>query len=378
VTNTITQVLGKLLADGVLALRQNAVAPRLVNRDYEALAAQKMGNVINVPIPSAIAARAVTPSVVMNSNVASAPTVALVTLDHWMESPFEASDSDVAAMSPTFFPMQASEAIKSLGNDADAYLIAKAAGVFQFVGAAGTTPFASGLTLLGTARKQLNVGLAPMDNRFVLVDPAADGNVITTPNVIQANFRGNQNGINNADPGTLLGFAYYMDQNCGTITPGVGWVTGYIASTVSGAVGQTTLNVINTTASGTILVGDIFTSGAGTYVITAQQTTTATSATILTFTPALATAIATGAAITVLGTAYTVNLAANKYAFAWASRPLAGSLVDGHIFQAPVDLISGIALRLELSRQYKLETLSYDYLAGAGLIRPQFAVKVLG
>jgi hypothetical protein len=378
VTNTITNVLGKLLADGVLATRQNAIVPRLVNQDYTDLAARKQGNVINIPVPSAVAARAVTPSVVMNSNVASAPTVALVTLDHWMEAPFEVSDSDVAAMSPTFFPMQASEAIKSLGNDADSYLLGKAVGVYQFVGAAGTTPFASGVTLGTTARKALNVGLAPMDNRFLVVDPSADANFIGSPNIIQANFRGNANGISNADPGTVLGFAYYMDQNIGSFTPGVGWVTGYIASTVSGAVGQTTLNVINTTASGTILVGDIFTSGAGTYVITAQQTTTATSATILTFTPALATAIATGAAITVLGTAYTVNLAANKYAFAWASRPLAGSLVDGHIFQAPVDLISGIALRLELSRQYKLETLSYDYLAGAGLIRPQFAVKVLG
>jgi hypothetical protein len=58
-----------------------------------------MGNVINVPIPSAIAARAVTPSVVMNSNVASAPTVALITLDHWMEAPFEYTDNDLASMS---------------------------------------------------------------------------------------------------------------------------------------------------------------------------------------------------------------------------------------------------------------------------------------
>lgn len=377
-TNTITQVLGKLLADGVLAIRQNAIAPRLVNRDYEPLAAEKMGNVINVPVPSAVAARAVTPSVVMNSNVASAPTVALVTLDHWYEAPFEVSDSDVAAMSPTFFPMQASEAIKSLGNDADSYLYGKHVGLYGFVGAAGTTPFASGVTLATTARKQLNVQLAPMDNRFVILDPSADANFIGSPNVIQANFRGNADAITNGVAGTVLGFSWYMDQNITTFTPGAGWATGYIASTVSGAVGQTTLNVINTTASGVILVGDIFSSGAGTYVITAQQTTTATSATILTFTPALATAIATGAAITVLGTAYTVNLAANKYAFAWASRPLAGSLVDGHVFQAPTDLISGIALRLELSRQYKLETLSYDYLAGAGLIRPQLACKILG
>lgn len=377
-TNTITNVLGKLLADGVLALRQNAVFPRLVNRDYEALAREKMGNVINVPIPSAIAARAVTPSVVMNSNVASAPTVALITLDHWYEAPFEASDNDVASMSPTFFPMQASEAIKALGNDADSYGLGKAAGVYQFVGAAGTTPFASGVTLATTARKQLNIGLAPMDNRFVIYDPSAEANFLASPNIIQANFRGNAGAITAADPGTVLGFQWYMDQNVATVTPGVGWVTGWAASTVSAAVGDTTLNIINATASGTVLVGDIFTSGSGTYVITKAATASATVALAITFTPALATGINTGAAITVLGTAYTANLAANKYAFAWASRPLAGSLVDGHVFQAPTDPISGIALRLELSRQYKLETMSYDYLAGAGLIRPSLALKILG
>jgi hypothetical protein len=52
--NTITNVLPKMLAKGVLALRQNAVTPSLVNRDYESIAAGH-GNVINVPIPSAIA-----------------------------------------------------------------------------------------------------------------------------------------------------------------------------------------------------------------------------------------------------------------------------------------------------------------------------------
>src|SRR3954464_1922640 len=111
-----------MLAQGVLALRQNAVTPRLVNRDYDSIAAGH-GNVVNIPIPSAIAARAVTPSVVMNSNVASAPTVALVTLDHWQEAPFEVTDNDRLSIAETFFPMQASEAIKSLANDADQYLL---------------------------------------------------------------------------------------------------------------------------------------------------------------------------------------------------------------------------------------------------------------
>jgi hypothetical protein len=50
-----------------------------------------------------------------------------------------------------------------------------------------------------------------------------------------------------------------MDQNVTTYTPGTGWASGFIASTVAGVIGQTTLNVINATASGQVKVGDIFT-----------------------------------------------------------------------------------------------------------------------
>jgi hypothetical protein len=49
--------------------------------------------------------------------------------------------------------------------------------------------------------------------------------------------------------------------------------------------------------------------------------------------------------------------------------------MDAHVFQAPLDDISGIALRLEISRQYKLETLSYDYLAGAGVVRRELGSR---
>lgn len=377
-SNTITNVLGKLLADGVLALRQNAVGPRLVNRGYEDLAAQKMGNVVNVPIPSAIAARAVTPSVVMNSNVAASPTVALITLDHWMEAPFEVSDSDVAAMSPTFFPMEASEAVKSLANDADGYLWGKHTGFYGAVGVAGTT-----FTTIGTisgARKLLNKQLAPMDDRFGVLDPDSENNLLTLSNVLQFDQRGDQQGILAGAIGTKLGIGWFLDQNIPSYTPGTGWATGYALSTVSGPVGSTTLNIINATASGTVLVGDIFTVGGGTqqYVIISAATAAATTQFPISFYPALATGVATGVAITVISAAYVANIVANKYAMAWASRPLRGSLADGHVFQAPVDDISGIALRLEISRQYKLETLSYDYLAGAAVVRRELGVKILG
>lgn len=382
--NTITNVLGKLLANGVLALRQNSVGPRLVNRSYEQMASQAQGNVINVPIPSAIAARAVTPSVVMNSNVASAPTVALITLDHWMESPFEVTDNERVSIDGTFFPMQASEAIKSLANDADVYLWGKHTGLYGAAGAAGTTPFNTSLTVGGDARKLLNKQLAPLDSRFGVLDPDAESNFLLNTNILNADQAGDTAGIIKGQIMTKLGIDWYMDQNIQSFTPGTLFSTqvGFAVSGAGGTAGvTTTLTIVNATLTGSVKIGDIFkfASGAQQYVITAVATVTVTASEVaISFLPTLASAIVSGATMTVVATAYVANIVANRYCFAWASRPLRGSLTDGHVFQAPYDDLSGIALRLEISRQYKLETLSYDYLAGAAVVRPQLGVKIFG
>lgn len=380
--NTITEVLPKLLAQGLLALRQNAVTPRLVNHDYESMAAQR-GNVINIPVPSSIAARSVTPSVVMNSNVASAPTSVPVTLDRWMEAPFEVTDNDVLSMSDTFFPMQASEAIKSLANDADAFLLGKHVGIYGASGAAGTTP--ASMDKFAGARKLLNKQLAPVEDRWGLLDPDAESSFLQLSNILQADQSGSDEAIVRGMIGTKLGVAWYMNQNVLTYSVGGahanGSVGGWAVSGANATVGVFTMTIVHASATGTIKLGDIFTVAGGSqqYVITANATITVTaSERSIQFYPALATAAASAAAVTFIATNYVANFVANKYAFAWASRPLRESLVDGHVFQAPTDPISGIALRLEISRQYKLETLSYDYLAGCALVRRELAAKILG
>ncbi len=377
--NTITNVLPSLLARGVLAARQNAITTRLINRDLESFAAQK-GNVINVPISSAIAARAVTPSITMNSNVDSAPTTVAVTLDQWTESPFQLSDSDDLSVIESFSEMQASEAIKSLINTVDQYIHSKHVGIYGLAGTPGTTPFSGSLNMVARADRILNSQLAPVSDRRAMIDPFARENLILNTQVLQADQRGDTGGIVNGTIGTKLGFDWYMNQNLTTYTPGTGWVTGWALSTVSGPAGSTTLNILNATASGTIKVGDIFTVSGSTqqYVVTVAATAAATTQVAITFKPSLVTAVATAAAITVIGTAYTVNLAFHKNAFAFASRPLGRVGQVGNIFQAPVDPVSGLAMRLELSRQYKQNTYSFDMLYGSNLVRDIYACKIAG
>jgi hypothetical protein len=380
VANTISAILPVILAQGASALRQNALMAQLINRDLQTIA-QRKGNVVNVPIPSAIAARAVTPAVAFAANVDSSPTSFPVTLDQWYEAPIQLSDSDEANIDPMLFiTMQATEAIKSLGNNVDSYILGKHTGFFAYCGTMGTTPFNGSLTVAASAKKLLSINLAPINDRRFVIDPSAEANLLVNQEVLQTQMRGDTGGIIAGTIGTKLGFDFYMNQNVTTFTPGTGWVTGFALSTVSAAAGDTTLNLINASASGTILVGDLFSIGGGSsqYAVTKTATSSATVAVLISFYPPLRAAASVAVAITVVATAYTVNLAFHRDAWAFASRPLSGVFQSGNVFQAPTDPVSGIALRLELSRQYKQETLSYDVLYGANVIRPQLGCKVFG
>lgn len=382
--NTITNVTPQLLARGLMALRENTVFPRLVSRNYQGMA-ERQGAVINVPKPSSITARDVTPSVTMNSNVDSSPTTVAVTMDRFKEAPFQLSDTDVLETTNTdnFIPMQASEAVKALANDIDSFIWSKHTGFYSHSGTAGTTPFATTITVAVSARTLLNAQLAPMTDRRGVLDPSAEGNMLALGNILQFNERGDQGGIINGEIGRKLAIDWYMDQNVSTYTPGVAWVTGWLFE-ATGTVGETTVTFTNATASGTILVGDIFEYSSQQYVITTAATIATGSLTgtyALAFYPPLKTAATTGLAVTidaVAGTDYTANLVFHRDAIAWVNRPLADQDGLGNQILSMTDNVSGVSLRLELSRQYKQTTYSYDYLGGAGVIRPEYGTKILG
>jgi hypothetical protein len=388
--NTITNVLPKLLAQGLRALRENAILPQLVNKSYDTLAQQK-GNVINIPIPSSVAARAVTPAVTYAANVDSNPTVAQVTLDRWMEAPFQMSDNDMLSVMEDTMPMQASEAIKALGNDIDAYILSKSTGFYNISGTTGTAPFTTLSVAASVARKQLNKSIAPVDDRYGVIDPDAEGNLLLNSEILKFNERGDAGGIVGGGVGRKLGIDWYMDQNltANTHTNGSALSTATATFLFNGtnAVGAKSISVIATT-SGTILIGDIFgvaTGVTGFYVVTANATMVSSTTLVLSIYPGLRQAYASGATITLatVGTStisevYVPNLVFHRDAFAFASRPLASIAANGNTIQSQVDPVTGIALRLEVSRQYKQTTFSYDVLYGCNVVRPEYGAIVRG
>lgn len=380
-SNTLTEVAPKLLAQGLLALRERAITTRLINRDYDALAAQK-GQTINVPIPSAITARDVTPGVTQASNVDSAPTSVPVSLNFWKEGPFQMSDKDIQESMSGVMPMQASEAIKSVINAVDKFVLGYYTGFWNHIGTAGTTPFNTSLTVAAQAGTILDRELADSEDRRMLVSPDARQNFLLNTNILQAEQRGDAGGILRGEIGFKLGMEWYMNQNVDSIvhTPGTAWITGWTFDG-SNAVGTTTAAVVFTN-SGSVKIGDIFylTNGGLGYVVTATATAVTSTTMNISFKPGLRYAVATAASLFIgaAGTAYTVNVAFHRSALAWASRPFADVQGLGNIIQSITDPVAGVALRLEISRQYKQTTFAYDILGGAGPVRGGHLVRIKG
>ncbi len=381
--NDLSVVAPKLLAQGLMALRENAVMPRLVNRDYEAEAAQK-GTTVTIPIPSSIADRAVAPAVVPPASVDSAPTQALVPLDQWREAPFHLTDKEVLESVGGVIPMQASEAIKSLVNYANAFIMGKYLGVYGYFGTAATTPFLS--TGAGTAdatgaRKVLNNQLAPLDSRRFVIDPDAEANALNNRAFQDMSFSGSAEGIVEGKINRKLGFDWFMDQQVPTHTKGV--ATGTPLTNGGEPLGETTIVTDGWTNDTTdiLLEGDIitFAGHTQTYVVTADADSGASTgpATIV-IAPGLQVTVGDGVAITVKAS-HVVNLAFHRDAFAFASRPLKDSAQGlGSIIESATDPVSGLSLRLEISRQHKQTQFSYDMLFGASLVRRELACRLAG
>jgi hypothetical protein len=381
--NVFTEVTPKLLAQGLLALRQNCVTPRLVNRSYENLAAQK-GAAINVPIPSAIAVNDVAPANYAPTTQDSVPTSAVITLDQWKEAPFYLTDKDILQAMDGIIPMQASEAVKSLANTIDSYILGLYKGVWSYGGTAGITPFGDGKTTdINQARKRLNQQLAPLGDRYFLFDPETEAAAAAVPAFQAIYASGDSTAIQTGAVQNKLGFGWFMDQNVPTHTAGT-ITTGAIAKAATAqAVGLST--IVGTTAASTgavaLVVGDIISIAGSTQTYTVTEAVTQGSAATdfsVKISPPLVKALAGSEAITVKAS-HVVNLAFHRDFAAFATRPLeqTGTGFGNHIM-SEVDPVSGLSLRLEITREHKRVRFSYDVLYGAAIVRPQLATRLAG
>ena len=244
-TMVTTNIVQTAVAMGLAALREHIVLPKIVNRSYEERIGpgQRQGSTVNVAVPSAITTRSVTADVVPPAVTAVTPTSVAISLSEWKEAPFAMSDQAISQVQRAIIPTQMTEAVKSIANTIDNYiwslLTAAENPIYGFSGTAGTTPFASNTSQYLDARAVLNNQLAPLDNRFVILDADAEANALGLSAFADASASGSRETIVEGDVGYRLGARWLMSQNVPThSTTGAGTVLVNDAST---AVGDTTL-----------------------------------------------------------------------------------------------------------------------------------------
>lgn len=379
-SNTITNILPKILAKGLLALREQAIMPRVVNGDYSADAAKK-GQTIDIPIPSELAAYDITPSHAQASSTDSSPTLVQVSLNQWKGAAFDLTDKEMVEIEKNehYIPMQMSEAVRSLANAINQNVHSNYTGVYGYTGTAATTPFASTVVGATNARKVLNQQRAPRSNRRGVLDFDAEANALALSPFADAEKTGSTAVKIEGEIGRKYGIDWYTDDEVRTHTAGtMATPNAVVGSTTAAA--ATSIDVKSASAVGNMLIGDIFTIAGQTqtYVVAATVSAIASgTAKAVTFQPPL-TAIATAAAAITLKASHVVNLVFHRDAIALAMRPLSMSSVGNTNMVSMTDPQTGLTMRLEQIRQNKQDKWELDVLWGSKLVRAALATRLAG
>jgi len=381
-----TNVLSTLAAMGLATLRDRLALTLIANREYEKMivGASRFATV-NVAVPATIATRVVAPDVVAPSVAAVTPTNVAVTLDQWYEAPFAMDDKGLVQVDNGILPMQAREAIKALANGIEDFLwgLLKAK-VSNFAGTSGTTPFGNGLDDFLAADKLLNDNLTDPEDRFMIVNTSAKANAMGLRAIQDASFRGGQsNSLISGEIGNVLGARWLMSQRVPNHTAGTLAGVGTTVTTVE-PIAETTI-ALSGGASGTILAGDIIdfgVTGANGVLETYNVVSSAgggTPSSVVIAAPGLKTATA-GTEVVTIKASFAKNILIQKNCLAFAMAPLIDTVqVPGATLQQVViDEVSGLSLRLEVSRQHRQVQWSFDALYGGAVVRPQLASWLAG
>ena len=389
--NDLSALVPKILARAAMSLRKSVVLPRLVNSDWGAEVA-KFGSTIDVPIPAAVGTSAVTPAATPPAPTDLTPTTVQVPLDQWRKSdPFGITDKEFReiAARENYIPMQAEEAIKSLAEYINADLMSLFVDFYGFSGTPGTTPFASTTVDARNMRKVLNAQEAPKTDRRLILDDDAYANALGLDPIQKAAYLGSDQAIRQGEIPSVLGFEWFEDHQVptltnGTLTDGSGHQALFDGGGDPATLGVKTADFDETSLTGTVKKGQIFTvdGDSQTYVVTADATAAGNAITLL-FEPGIQVAWADDAQMTLKGDASEVwvnNLAFNKFAIAFATRPLepADRQVGGVISSSIVDPKSGIALRLEVRNLYKQTSWEFDILYGRKTVRRELGARLAG
>jgi hypothetical protein len=397
VANDYSVLVPQMLARGLKTLRENLVMARLSLRRYDYTPGIK-GSTVEVPVPSPLSTNEVAPGAVSVQPQDSTPTVVNIPVDQWHESAFGITDKEMVEARSDSIMMQADEAMKAIANKIDGYLWDVAVDYLnedysRSHGTPGTTPFAAAADGIGdidtalSARARLDDALCPMDDRYVVMNPDAEANLLQQRRFADMSYSGTGDVIIRGMMGERFGLNWVKTQMADKHTT---TDTGF-QTAEAGSVGDTEINVDKGTTNfqATPNKGDVFTFAGSTlkHIVTektANKAANNTTAVAVKFSPALVASPGDNAAIT-LQAKYVSNIVMHRDFLAFVSKPQVDEdsmrmfrQAGNGFVESVVDPVSGVALRAMLVRQHYQWRFSFDALWGAKVIRGAFGRRIYG
>ena len=363
----------RIVAQALAVLRQKLVAIRLINKDFQMVAASK-NEVISIPDSVAQTVQDVVPSNAFSAKNEIEPTERLLRLDQWRYTYFDAVDKDEIEANTGWFMRQTEQAAKALGNDMDGFVHRLFARYCPFgTGTAGTTPFASDLTEFYAGNEALNEGLADEDSRYLIVGTKANTNLMKQSAFAAADERGSMITGLTGQLGRKFGYDCFMSQNVQKIVR----LTNAGAATAVTPIGATQLPVDALGATGInegerLLIGSVYY-----HVVTGVK---GAAAGTITLDRPLEVAVADNATINRFGTR-TNNIMFHRDAMTLAMRspgppsPRAGMAGE---FETHQDPESGIIIQLETQRLNAMTRYYFRTLYGGTVQHPELAYQIFG
>lgn len=343
--------------ESLLALENECVLAGLVHRDYSMEFQAGVGSTVIVRKPSVFTATVVSNTV--NAATVSESSVAVV-LDKLADITLEVTSQMLTLDVKDFSEQYIQPAMRAHAQLMDLYLALEAANFAGHATVSGT-PAVADIVQLDAV---LNSQRAPQQGRNLVLGPMTKAGYMVLDSFRDADKRGDGGmALRTAEMGQVLGFNCYMDQNIGQVHTSGAMADLAGAMQGAGAVGDTSATIDAITSGGTVKAGDVFKiTGYDQWFRVSANATASAATVIVSFAPALKTAVADDAVVTFQGTGRD-NLAFHRNAIALVTRPLADPIGGA---KAAVQSYKGLSCRVvyDYETRTKKNIMSIDMLYG--------------
>ncbi len=358
--------------EALIALENNMVMGNLVHRAYEK-EFKSVGATVVVRKPTSFTATAFTSTVGYSTITES--SVAVILNQHWDVS-FEVTSQELSLDVVDFTEQFLEPAGRAIAQAVDSTIFTLASTAIAAHYPVTSTPAVSDIAGLAAVMDVMKV---PMGARKLVFHPTTEAAYISLDSFLNADKRGDgPRALKEAELGRVMGFDTYMDQNVKRITTAIDDTsTAVLAGTLTaaGTVAGTVLRADLGGTSEVLSIGDIFkVTGYDEWHVITTASTLGSGTGLLNFSPAMASAYASGSTVTFQGD-HKANLGFHKNAFALVSAPLAPPIGGA---KAAVVAHNGLSCRVVYgyNQQYKKNEVSVDFLCGFRVLDKDLAARL--